>query len=398
MENLTELRQIADRIGLGEYAPALEAVYEAQKGKIGPACDLELIDRLQEKYDLFGEYFELVKQSAEEINADPDLNIWVNATAQYQKENTKGKSCRLPMPEMSDSVAKNFMMLHVMMPMIIDAFAAMEKRGFSWDELEDARSAYKSAIKNVELRTGKPGINRGYFSWLNLYCRALIFKVAGFWFEVRKFPADALWLRNRETKQIIPLVEGTFHRDCTMHLNAKNFKDPDGSFVAEIAEDEDNFYGHACVNNIIDRQWKKYPKTLWELAGGADDYCLGMHIPRGTDVSTEATMRACEMALQLVRERFPEYGVGNGVFCRSWLLNPRLAEIQGPQSRITQFEECFTKYPNRDGGDGIFSFVFIKKPENLEDLPEDTSLQRKLKKMYLEGDCIHAYSGAIFVE
>ena len=79
--------------------------------------------------------------------------------------------------------------------------------------------------------------------------------------------------------------------------------------------------------------------------------------------------------------------------------NPRLREIQGAQSRITQFEECFVKYPNKDTtGGAVFSFVFVRKPANLEDLQEDTSLQRKLKKLYLEGDCIHTYSGAIFVE
>ena len=49
-------------------------------------------------------------------------------------------------------------------------------------------------------------------------------------------------------------------------------------------------------------------------------------------------------------------------------------------------------------GAAVFSFVFVRKPANLEDLEENTSLQRKVKKMYLEGDCIHTFSGAIFVE
>ena len=49
-------------------------------------------------------------------------------------------------------------------------------------------------------------------------------------------------------------------------------------------------------------------------------------------------------------------------------------------------------------GGAVFSFVFVRKPADLHDLQEDTSLQRKLKKMYLEGDCIHTYTGAIFVE
>ena len=198
---------------------------------------------------------------------------------------------------------------------------------------------------------------------------------------------------------MLPLMKATFYRDGTMWLGAKNFEDEEGSFVTDFSEDEENFYGYACEDNVTANEKKAYPKSAWTCVARPGDYCLGMHIPTKADVSTEATMKACRVALKMVHERFPEYGVGNGVYCASWLLNPRLKEIQGPQSRITQFEECFVKYPNKDTtGGAVFSFVFVRKPANLEDLQEDTSLQRKLKKMYLEGDCIHTYSGAIFVE
>ena len=399
METKTALRLIADRIGLGEYPEELESYYSADAGNTAPACDLELIAHLQEKYDLFGEFYDLVVQSAREINADPDMNTWVRVAAKYHKEHDKAAAMKLPVPAISENVATNFMMLHIMMPMIPESFDKMEARGFTWDELDDARRAYKSGIGVVRRQTGTPAMNKTYFSWLNLYCRALIFKISGFWFEVRQFPAQALWLRNRLSGQIVPLMKSTFHRDGTMILGSKNYEDAEGSFVAEYAEDEENFYGFGCVDNVTDREKKTYPKAVWECIARPDDYCLGMHIPTKADISTESTMKACKDAIKLVHERFPEYGVGNAVFCASWLLNPRLKEIQGPQSRITQFEECFVKFPNKDtSGAAVFSFVFVRKPANLEDLEENTSLQRKVKKMYLEGDCIHTFSGAIFVE
>ena len=399
METQTELRQIADRLGLGEYPEELEGYYEAQKGSAAPACDLALIDSLQEKYDLFGEFYDLVKRSAEAINADTDANTYVRAAAQFHKENDRVTACKLPVPTLDGSLVNNFMMLHIMIPMIPESFVMLEKRGFAWDEMADNRSAYKSGIKIVMNQTGNPGINETYFSWLNLYCRAQIFKVAGFWFEVRQFPALALWLKNKDSGQIVPLMKATFYRDGSMLLGAKNFEDTEGSFGAEYNEDEENFYGHGCIDNVTDKEKKAYPKTQWECIARPGDYCLGMHIPRNADVSTEGTMNACRIGLNLVHERFPEYGVGNAVLCVSWLLNPRLKEIQGPQSKITQFEESFVKYSNKDlSGGAVFSFVFARKPADLNDLEENTSLQRKLKKMYIEGDCIHTYSGAIFVE
>lgn len=399
METKTELRLLADRIGLGIYPQELELFYEAQKCCSEPACDLELIRQLQEKYDLFGEYLDLVLQSAQQINADPDMNAWVAAAAKFHKESTMAMACKLPVPAISENVAKNFMMLHIMMPMIPESFARMESRGFTWDELEDARLAYKSAINVVRRQTDQPGINGTYYWWLNLYCRALIFKVSGFWFEVQTFPNSALWLRNRKSGQILPLMKANFYRDGTMWLGAKNFEDTEGYFATMYSEDEKNYYGHSFVNNVADKEKKAYPKSEWECVARPGEYCLGLHIPSKADISTESTMDACKTAIKLVHDRFPEYGVKGAVFCSSWLLNPRLREILGGQSRITQFMECFVKYPDKDTtATSVFNFVFGRKPENLEDLAEDTSLQRKLKKIYMDGDCIHSYSGAIFVE
>lgn len=399
MENKTELRQIADNIGLGEYPQEMESFYDAQKGSTAPACDLQTIRDLQEKYDLFGGYYDLVVQSAEMINSDPDMNTWVRTAAVFHKENSMAVACKLPAPEVSENVATNFMMLHIMLPMIPESFVTMEKRGFSWEELEDARSAYKRGIAAVQRRTGIPAINQSYFSWLNRYCRAIIFKISGFWFEIKQFSSLALWLRNRKSGQIVPLMDGVFYRDGSMRLGAKNFEDADGSFVATFSEDEENYFGYGCINHITEKEENIYPKTQWECIARPGDYCLGMHIPSKADVSTEATMGACKDAIKLVRQRFPEYEVAGAVFCATWLLNPRLKEIQGPQSKIVQFQDCFVKYPKKDvNATAVFSFVFSGKPENLEDLEEDTSLQRKLKKIYLDGDCIHVYSGVIFVE
>ena len=56
-------------------------------------------------------------------------------------------------------------------------------------------------------------------------------------------------------------------------------------------------------------------------------------------------------------------------------------------SKITQFEECFVKYPNKDTtGGAVFSFVFARKPTDLNDLEENTSLQRTLKAHLLAGN------------
>lgn len=402
MENQqkTTLRQIADRLCLGAYPAELETVYQNQQGCATPACDLALIDTLQKKYNLFAEFYDLVKQSAEEINADPDLNTWVRTAAKFHRENDKETACKLPVPDMPETPAQHFMMLHIMMPMIEEGFSTMAARGFSQDTLEDMKTAFSSAIRTVEKRTGKPGINKIYFSWLNLYCRGEIFKTGGFWFEVRKHAPSAFWLRNRQTKRLLPLMLKTpFFRDGTMPLGAKNYEDPAGSFPTEVEEDAENYYGYGYVDHVVSRQKTVYPKNQWECVGAPGDYCLALHIPKNTDISRASTVAACKTGVALARERFSDYGAIQCVICTSWLLNPKLKEMLGKQARITQFQDCFVTYPHKDStATGVFSYVFSKKTENLEDLEESTSLQRKIKKLYLDGDCLHVYRGIFFPE
>lgn len=402
MENQqkTILRQIADRLCLGEYPAGLETVFRQQQGCAAPACDLSLIDTLQEKYNLFAQFYPLVRQSAEEINADPDLNTWVRAAVQFHRENDKPTACRLPVPVSPETLGQQFLALHIMLPMVEAGFEKMIARGFSQDTLEDMKTAFASAIRTVEKRTGKPGINKTYFSWLNLYCRGEIFKAEGFLFEVRKHAPTAFWLRNRQTKQLLPLMLKTpFFRDGTMPLGAKNYQDPEGSFPTDVEEDAENYYGHGYTDWLTSRQKTVYPKAQWECAGAPSDYCLALHIPKNTDISRASTIAACKAGLALARERFSEYGPIQCVMCTSWLLNPKLKEMLGDQARITQFQDCFITYPHKDStATSVFGYVFPKKPENLEDLEESTSLQRKIKKLYLDGDCLHVYRGVFFPE
>ena len=399
MEEKTQLRQIADRLGLGAYPEAMEEIFEAQKGSTEPACDLAEIDRLQEKYDLFGEFYSLVKESAKKINADPELNAYVRAAIQYNRQTDVSGLVKLPGPAICGKPELDLMLFHVVMPMIEASFARRDQAGFTWEEQKDARVIYKNAIREVQKSTGHPGVRQGNLTRFGLYSRAQIFSHAGFLFEIKQLYPRVLWLYSRESDRVIPLMKGRMYRDGTMPIGAKNFDDQEDSFIADFSEDDENFYGNPCIDNVTRREAVTYPKTLWEGAGRPGEYCLSIHIPDGTDISRESTMRACRGAMKIFHERFPEFNGTNLVFCASWLLNPKLKQILGEQSRIVQFEECFTKYPIQDpNATAVYAFVFGGKPNDLADLPEDTSLRRKLKKLFVEGDCLHAYGGTIYVK
>jgi len=119
---------------------------------------------------------------------------------------------------------------------------------------------------------------------------------------------------------------------------------------------------------------------------------LSMHIPRKTDISGEAFDRAVAMAVEFASRYYAEYHPVC-LYCSSWLLDPTLAEVVGNEAKITKFGEKFIRYPNKSAGKEVFSFVFPPRIQNLNDLPENTRLERGLKKRYLEGGFVHGFAG-----
>ena len=392
------LRQIADQLGISEYPEELGVLYFTLPDE--PACDLELIRQLEAEYGIFGEFYELIMDTAEKINASPVHSGWVRAAAHFSMNGDSIQAYRIPEPAYDGGPMNDLLLLYVLIPQIPGSIAKYRQMGLDEDQLADILDSWKLSLRIVRERTGRPGINKAYYNWMIHFTKARIFKVKGLQFEAKPLPDQAVWIYNAAEKKLVPLMTGgQFHRSGVQQIGSFGYTDDAGAFVPEFSEDDENFYGFGVFDNVVDRQSKAYPKKDWECVGRAGQIALNMHIPRGVDISREATLDACRSGVVLARHYFPEI-TGSLISCTSWLLNPNLRQVQGANSRITQFMECYTKYPNRDpAGAAMFGFVFnCHRPEDLTILPEDTSLRRKLKKLYLEGGCLHSYSGAIYVE
>ena len=394
-----ELKQIANALGIEVYPDALDELYRTLTPNSAPACDLELIDRLETEHAVFGEYYRVVRETAVKINQDPVRSAWVRVAAQYALACDPEQATEIPEPVYDGTAMNDLMLLYILLPQIPGSIEGYTTRGFSEEELADLLNAYKGSIRILENRTGRPGINKAYYRWLLHFSKVQIFKTMGLQFALGKLPNLAVWLRNRTTGQLVPVMTGgTFHASGVQQLGSLGYTDEADAFSPVFSEDAENYYGHGAFENVVDVNCRTFPKRDWQCVTRPRDKCLIMHIPRGADITREVTLKACRSAFRILRERFPEENA-TMVFCASWLLNPTLKQIQGENSRITQFMECFTKYPNRDpAGKAVLGFVFGKQYENYADLPENTSLQRKLKQLYLSGKCLHSYSGAIYVE
>lgn len=388
-----ELRQIADAIGIGEYMPELDEIYATLPRTDAPACDLETIDRLQADYDTFGEFYELVRAVAIEINNDPKRSAWIKTAAEYCKDHTRGQINKIPVPKADGTVVTSMLPLYILVSMLPSSVEEYRRRGFSEKEIGLCMHRIWDGMRIVKRQTGMPGINKTYFTWQTLFAKTKIIEFEeGLQFELKKVGDAAVYIRNKTTGQILPLVcSGTVHASGLQMLGSIGFEDADGSFDPTFSEDEENIYGYSS-NDTVSTTLQTFPKSQWEVYLRPGDDFISFHIPEGADISLDSVVSQFKKARQVIKERFPEHK-GYDIFGSSWIFDPSLLEIVKPESKIAQLRTIFTLYPVKSNGDSIFSFVFESKPANLEQLPEDSSLRRGLKKMYLEGRYNHIYAG-----
>lgn len=386
--------EIAKKLGFEKYPEALDAVYANMPEDGKPACDLKIIDTLEKEWEFFGKYLQIVKQTAAEINADPLRSVWVKVTAKFAYDNPTHIASTVPVPKPDGTAVTDLLPLHIILPQVPDAIAQYQRRGFSESEIRSLMAGFRGGISIVESQVGRPQVNTIYYSWLHHYSKVELFNTEGFQFELRVLPPSAMWLRNKEDGTVLCVMcKGTF--DCTgfQVKGSKNYENPKDPFTVTFSEDEEKFVGHGVYNNRVSPQARQYPKSQWECIIRPGDRCMSLHIPRKADITMEALDRACASARKIMAERFADMQ-GSEIYCSSWLLDPRYREILGPDAKMTKFMERFVKHPVWNQGTSPFGYVF-PVTDDLQSLPEDTTLQRKLKQMYITGDCIYNYAGLL---
>lgn len=126
---------------------------------------------------------------------------------------------------------------------------------------------------------------------------------------------------------------------------------------------------------------------------GPDDPVIHVHIPMGADIGHEARHAAYGRTRTIFAKSFPEYRF-RAFACHSWLMDPTLAALL-PDSRIAAFQGEFIRLPDRRKGGAVYEYVFIGDWPTLESLPENTRLERALKKWYLQGNTIDEMLGVM---
>lgn len=122
---------------------------------------------------------------------------------------------------------------------------------------------------------------------------------------------------------------------------------------------------------------------------------IDTHIPRGGKLTEEECLKSFAMAEEFFDKHFPGHGA-KYFYCHSWLLSKDLEKVCGEGSNVLKFSrlwnyvDCAPDY-SAQAVRHVFGINFVR--DDINEFPENTSLQRKIKAYMLAGNDVNIGSG-----
>ena len=190
------------------------------------------------------------------------------------------------------------------------------------------------------------------------------------------------------------LIDGDFvHKKGMLH-GSVNQNDEEGKFFAQITKDDEDIIGY-CANefgecNNVPIRLKGYKEVL-----SCGDKILSVHIPSDAVLDAKSCNLSYEEAKRIFNKCYPEFNF-KAIYCSSWLMEKRLKEIMGKETNITRFADTYYTYPIISDGCDVYEYLFgLQTPGSIDELPENSSMQRAVKKYLAEGKYFYTKSGII---
>lgn len=153
----------------------------------------------------------------------------------------------------------------------------------------------------------------------------------------------------------------------------------------------------------FDREW-----WTWRQTGGRlmrmgqleyelvpENKVISVHIPSDAVFTPENVDASLALAHELLAKVYPHWS-GADYVCHSWLLSPELGKLLKEGSNILSFQNRFRITQVEPDAKDFYGWLFrVKEDTPVEELPENTTLQRSVKQRLLAGGNIGCARGVM---
>lgn len=401
------LEQLMKQVGCEKYPERWKDIFdEAMAVYENQECEVlkpDFYDEMNRQYGCFEKHGELYKKAAMQIAQDEPLArfLVLLCVALEDVENKNGdiKALGNPVaPKGKEPMGYEMVTGLAVCSQIRGAAERMIKRGLPADEIGKVLSyAVNCGIDHYMPRHGgEPGYC--LISWAQLYIEERLFMIKRLEMEFfAQFPARAIVFQNDVGEVVTLAHDFTLHRDG-FALGSLHFEDEEGAWAANVEETKEAFIGYPFLENgRVSKETVSLPKAVWKKVLEKGDPVVSVHIPPTGKLTPELVDETLEETRAFLAKYYPDFSY-KAFFCHSWMMDPQLDEMLGTESNIVKFARRFTRLSHKSDGQAIFTFIFMKPDMNFDinDLPENTTLERKAKQHYLDGKAVYECSGFFF--
>ena len=137
-----------------------------------------------------------------------------------------------------------------------------------------------------------------------------------------------------------------------------------------------------------------YLKDDVEGYGSAGEPVISVHIPSDAVLSRSELDVSYNKAKKFLSEHFGNFSY-KYFYCSSWLLAPVLKDLLSPGSKILDFQSDYDIINYDSDNDSYMIWVYKRKYDDFNDLPETTTLARDIKNHLLNGGKIGTGYGVL---
>lgn len=369
-----------------------------------PYLSDEFIDNIQNEFNVFEVKYEFVKKEAKRVRENDLLARYSMLMKQMMVD--KDEFALLTLPEVPvgedeqgtvDLEMAAYFGQFAFVPEMVEYY---RRRGVPEKIICDTlRDSFEGGIKVCYGRFGRDGyeINRS-FMWNQHYLGHRILRIGVLNFEMRpKFTDVARVFVNKNGEYKLLSNGQSISKRGEITGSAA---DPDEAFVAEYRETDEGYEGYEIdtLNSKVTGNKVLLPKSEWSVAIEPDDPVINVHIPESGGFNRENIEWAYRECYDVFKKCFPEFKP-RAFTCFSWMMEPRICELLGEKSNIVGFQSKYMRFPRKSSGKAVFTFLFrVNTDTPVDSLPDTTSLQRKVKELYMNGEHIYEPCGVFFFD
>ena len=136
------------------------------------------------------------------------------------------------------------------------------------------------------------------------------------------------------------------------------------------------------------------------LPDAEDELQIGLHIPSDAKLGAFGLLNESLVQARAFLEKYFPKWKDAPIVCESWLLSPILKKLLPENSNILHFQSAFDITGGDPSDDSVTEWVFklpgsLRESYQVEDLPENTSLQRSMKQWMAKGGCVGSGYGKL---